>query len=122
MARWRTETPLFRKALAAVALWCLLWAVLGYRNHQAVAPYDQRAGYREYSEDVRAEDHAPLSKGMSFQAFRDAYKSPALVYRCIVCEAGETHTSEDIAPEAFLAEGGHLLLLEDLQLIIQNIR
>jgi hypothetical protein len=43
----RTETPLFRKALAAVALWCLAWAVLGYRNHQAVATYDQRTGYRE---------------------------------------------------------------------------
>jgi hypothetical protein len=43
----RTETPLFRKALAVVALWCLAWAVLGYRNHRAVATYDQRAGYRE---------------------------------------------------------------------------
>jgi len=46
----RTETPLFHKALAAVALWCLLWAVLGYRNHRAVTPYDQRAGYREAME------------------------------------------------------------------------
>lgn len=46
----RTDTPLFRKALAAVALWCLAWAVLGYRNHQAVAPYHQRAGYRESME------------------------------------------------------------------------
>ena len=50
MMRWRTETPLFRRALAAVGLWCLAWAVLGYRNHQAVASYDQRAGYRESME------------------------------------------------------------------------
>ncbi len=46
----RTETPLFRKALAAVAFWCLLWAVLGYLNHRAVPSYDQRAGYREAME------------------------------------------------------------------------
>lgn len=46
----RTDTPLFRKALAAVAFWCLLWAVLGYLNHRAVATYDQRAGYREAME------------------------------------------------------------------------
>lgn len=43
----RTETPLFRRALALVALWCLLWAVLGYLNHRAVPGYDQRPGYRE---------------------------------------------------------------------------
>jgi len=43
----RTDTPLFRKALALLALWCLLWAVIGYLNHRAVPPYDQRAGYRD---------------------------------------------------------------------------
>ena len=42
----RTETPLFRKALALVGLWCLLWAVLGFLNHQAVPSYGERAGYR----------------------------------------------------------------------------
>ena len=46
----RTETPLFRKALALVGLWCLLWAVLGFLNHQAVPSFDQRAGYRESME------------------------------------------------------------------------
>lgn len=43
----RTETPLFRRALALVALWCLLWAVLGWLSHRAVPTYDQRPGYRE---------------------------------------------------------------------------
>ncbi len=47
MAQRRTETSLFRKALAVVALWLLGWAVLGYFNHRAIQPYDQRAGYRE---------------------------------------------------------------------------
>lgn len=42
----RTETPLFRRALALVALWCLLWAVIGWLQHGAVPTYDQRAGYR----------------------------------------------------------------------------
>ena len=46
----RTETPLFRKALALVALWCLLWAVIGFLNHNKVPTYDQRAGYRESME------------------------------------------------------------------------
>ena len=43
----RTDTPLFRRALALVALWCLLWAVVGWLNHRAVPTYDQRPGYRE---------------------------------------------------------------------------
>ncbi len=43
----RTDTPLFRRALAMVAFWCLLWAVLGWLQHRAVPSYDQRAGYRE---------------------------------------------------------------------------
>ena len=47
MVRWQTDTPLFRRALALVALWCLLWAVLGYFNHRAVPGYDRRAGYTE---------------------------------------------------------------------------
>jgi hypothetical protein len=47
MARWQTDTMLFRRALALVALWCLLWAVLGYLQHRAVPSYDQRPGYRE---------------------------------------------------------------------------
>ena len=42
----RTDTPLFRRALALVAFWCLLWAVLGWLNHGAVPTYDQRPGYR----------------------------------------------------------------------------
>lgn len=47
MAQRRTDSPLFRKALGLFALWCLLWAVLGYLSHRAVVPYSQRAGYRE---------------------------------------------------------------------------
>ena len=47
MARWQTDTMLFRRALALVALWCLLWAVLGWFGHRAVPTYDQRPGYRE---------------------------------------------------------------------------
>ncbi|HYD12357.1 MAG TPA: hypothetical protein VEC11_05885 [Allosphingosinicella sp.] len=43
----RTETPLFRRALALVALWCLLWAVLGWLSHRAIPTYDRRAGYAE---------------------------------------------------------------------------
>jgi hypothetical protein len=43
----RTDTLLFRKALGFVALWCLLWAVIGYFSHRAVLPYELRAGYRE---------------------------------------------------------------------------
>jgi hypothetical protein len=43
----RTDTPSFRKALGAVALWLLVCAALGYRSHRAVPPYDQRDGYRE---------------------------------------------------------------------------
>jgi len=50
MAQRRIDTPFFRKALAAVAVWCLLWAVLGFLDHRAVATYDQRAGYREAME------------------------------------------------------------------------
>ncbi len=47
MVRWQTDTPVFRKALALVAFWCLLWAVVGFFNHRAVPTYDRRAGYRE---------------------------------------------------------------------------
>jgi hypothetical protein len=47
MAWRRTETALFRKALAAVALWCLAWAVIGYVRHNAIPTYDARPGYRE---------------------------------------------------------------------------
>ena len=43
MAQRRTDTPLFRKALAVTVLWLLAWAVIGYRNHQAIQPYGQRA-------------------------------------------------------------------------------
>ena len=47
MPQRRTETPLFRKAMAAVALWLLAWAAIGYLNHRAIQSFDQRAGYRE---------------------------------------------------------------------------
>jgi hypothetical protein len=47
MAQRRTDTPLFRKGLAAVALWLLAWAAIGFVNHRAVQSYDQRPGYRE---------------------------------------------------------------------------
>ena len=47
MAQRRTETPLFRKALAAVALWLLAWATIGFLHHRAIPSFDQRAGYRE---------------------------------------------------------------------------
>ena len=47
MAQRRTDTPRFRKALAAVALWLLAWAAIGYLNHRAIQPFDQRADYRE---------------------------------------------------------------------------
>lgn len=47
MAQRRTETPLFRKALAVVMLWLLAWAAIGYTRHHAIQPYSQRAGYRE---------------------------------------------------------------------------
>lgn len=47
MPQRRTDTPLFHKASAMVACWCLAWAVIGYLNHRAVTPYNQRAGYRE---------------------------------------------------------------------------
>lgn len=50
MARWQTDTPLMRRALALVMLWLILWAVLGYRNHTAIPSYDQRPGYREAME------------------------------------------------------------------------
>lgn len=46
MARRRTETPLFRKAMAVVALWLLAWAAIGYVHHRAVTHYTQRSGYR----------------------------------------------------------------------------
>ena len=63
----RTETPLFRKALALVALWCLLWAVLGFLNHNRVASYDQRAGYRESMEHC-AEDRLEAARDGSLTA------------------------------------------------------
>lgn len=47
MAWRRTETALFRKALGAVALWCLAWAVIGTVRHNAIPTYDARPGYRE---------------------------------------------------------------------------
>lgn len=58
----RTETALFRKALAVVALWLLAWAVIGYRNHRVVTPYDQRAGYRDLMERC-ADDRVDTSPG-----------------------------------------------------------
>lgn len=61
MAQRRTDTPLFRKALALVALWLLAWAVLGYRNHQLIQPYGQRAGYREAMQGC-ADDRLELSR------------------------------------------------------------
>lgn len=50
MARWRTDTPLMRRALMLIMLWLVAWAVLGYRNHASVPTYDQRPGYREAME------------------------------------------------------------------------
>ncbi len=47
MARWRTDTPLMRRALTLIMLWLIGWAVLGYRAHTAILTYDQRPGYRE---------------------------------------------------------------------------
>ena len=47
MAQRRTDTPLFRKALAVVVLWLLAWATIGYLNHRAIQSYDQWPGYRE---------------------------------------------------------------------------
>ena len=61
MAARRTDTPLFRKALALVALWLLVWAVIGYRNHQAIQAYDQRAGYAAAMQGC-ADDRLELSR------------------------------------------------------------
>lgn len=47
MARWRTDTPLMRRALMLVMLWLIAWVVLGYRAHTSILTYDQRPGYRE---------------------------------------------------------------------------
>jgi hypothetical protein len=47
MARWRTDTPLMRRALTLIMLWLIAWAVLGYRAHISIPTYDQRPGYRE---------------------------------------------------------------------------
>ncbi len=57
----RTDSPLFRKALAAVALWLLAWAAIGYLNHRAVLPFDQRTGYREAMQGC-ADDRLELSR------------------------------------------------------------
>ncbi len=46
MSRWRTDTPVMRRALALVMIWLILWAVLGYRHHISIPTYDQRPGYR----------------------------------------------------------------------------
>jgi hypothetical protein len=61
MAQRRTETPLFRKALAAVVLWLLAWAAIGYLNHRAVQPFDQRAGYAGAMQEC-ADDRLELSR------------------------------------------------------------
>ncbi len=61
MAQRRTDTPLFRKALAVIVLWLLAWAVIGYRNHQAIQPYDQRAGYAAAIQGC-ADDRLELSR------------------------------------------------------------
>jgi hypothetical protein len=61
MAQRRTETPLFRKALAAVVLWLLAWATIGYLSHRAIRPFDQRAGYREAMQGC-ADDRLELSR------------------------------------------------------------
>lgn len=61
MAQRRTDTPLFRKALALVVLWLLAWATIGYLHHRAIQPYDQRAGYREAMQGC-ADDRLELAR------------------------------------------------------------
>ena len=61
MAQRRTDTSLFRKALAVVVLWLLAWATIGYLNHRAIQPYEQRAGYREAMQGC-ADDRLELSR------------------------------------------------------------
>ena len=61
MAQRRTDSLLFRKALALVALWLLIWAAIGFCNHQAVQTYDQRAGYRAAMQGC-ADDRLELSR------------------------------------------------------------
>jgi hypothetical protein len=61
MAQRRTDTLLFRKALAVVAPWLLGWAAIGYMNHRAIQPFDQRAGYREAMQGC-ADDRFEVSR------------------------------------------------------------
>ena len=91
----RTDTPLFRKALGAVALWCLLWAVLGYLNHRAIASYDQRAGYREAMERC-ADDQLLSSPNGDLTAHRPSAREMAACTgtvraRSQAAEADEQH-------------------------------
>ena len=84
MAQRRTDSPLFRKASAVVALWLLLWAVIGYRNHAAVPSYDQRPGYREAMQSC-ADDRLEMSRngastfrrvgGLEMRACTDAIRT-----------------------------------------------
>jgi hypothetical protein len=89
----RTETPLFRKALAAVALWCLVWAVLGYRNHQAVASYDQRAGYREAMERC-ADDQLLTSPNGDLTAHRPGAREMAACTGSVRAQYQRTEADE----------------------------
>ena len=73
----RTDTPLFRRALALVALWCLLWAIVGWLRHGAVPTYDQRAGYREVDAGLRRHKASRRRRPATFtRGHRDAWTWP----------------------------------------------
>ena len=93
MAQRRTETPLFRSALAAVMVWLLAWAAIGYLNHKAVQPYDQRSGYREAMESC-ADDQLLASPNGELTAHRLSVREMAACTgtvrtRYLDAEAGE---------------------------------
>lgn len=93
MARWQTDRPVMRRALALVMVWLVLWVVLGYRRHVSIPSYDQRPGYREAMQAC-ADDRLLASRSGELMARRPTRREMANCTesaraRFIAAETGE---------------------------------
>ena len=58
---------------------------------------------------------AEVKAGLSFQAFREEYQPPFLIFSCPHCVVGEAEIESPLSLDAFRREGGKLTVLPDLE-------
>lgn len=66
---------------------------------------------------IRSEAEQP-PKGTSFQAFRQQYKPPRIIYSCAACMVGEATEVDKLDWRRFENAGGQITLLDGLELMV----